>query len=163
MENIILIGMMGCGKTTCGALLAQRLGRELADTDALIEGREGMTIPVLFAQKGEAYFRARELDVARSLARRTGLVVACGGGLPLSRAAMSALKESGTVVFLRRDPGETFDTVPMEGRPLAQAGRDAFVARFREREPVYLGWADLIVRDFSSPEAAVNAIMEGIE
>ena len=101
MKNIILIGMMGCGKTPCG-------------------------------------------------------------GLPLRDDAMAPLKSSGTVVFLCRDPGETFDTVPMDARPLAQEGREAFLARFRNREPVYRFWADQIVTDFSSPEATVNAILEGL-
>ncbi|MFQ8760220.1 MAG: shikimate kinase [Intestinimonas sp.] len=75
---------------------------------------------------------------------------------------MAPLKSSGTVVFLCRDPGETFDTVPMDARPLAQEGREAFLARFRDREPAYRFWADQIVTDFSSPEATVNAILEGL-
>ena len=99
---------------------------------------------------------------AEELARREGLVVACGGGLPLRDDAMAPLKSSGTVVFLCRDPGETFDTVPMDARPLAQEGREAFLARFRDREPAYRFWADQIVTDFSSPEATVNAILEGL-
>lgn len=162
MKNIVLIGMMGCGKSTCGALLAQRLGRELADTDALIERREGRSIPDLFAKEGEAYFRRLEAETALELSRRTNLVVACGGGLPLHQDAMAALKATGSVVFLCRDPAQTFDTVPMDGRPLAQAGKAAFVARFREREPVYRRWADLVVTEFASPEATVDAILEGL-
>ena len=63
MKNLVLIGMMGCGKSTVGALLARRLGRTLADTDALIETQEGCTIPELFARKGEEYFRACERRV----------------------------------------------------------------------------------------------------
>ena len=80
MKNIILIGMMGCGKTTCGRLLARRLGRELVDTDALLVEREGRSIPDILAQSGEDYFRAREVEAAGELARREGLIVACGGG-----------------------------------------------------------------------------------
>ena len=98
MKNIILIGMMGCGKTTCGRLLARRLGRELVDTDALIVEREGRSIPDIFAQSGEDYFRAREVEAAGELARREGLIVACGGGLPLRPAAMDPLRETGTVM-----------------------------------------------------------------
>ena len=120
MKNIILIGMMGCGKTTCGGLLSRRLDRELVDTDALIAAREGRSIPEIFAAQGEDRFRELERGVAEELARREGLVVACGGGLPLRDDAMAPLKSSGTVVFLCRDPGETFDTVPMDARPLAQ-------------------------------------------
>lgn len=124
MKNIILIGMMGCGKTTCGRLLARRLGRELVDTDALIVEREGRSIPDIFAQSGEDYFRAREVEAAGELARREGLIVACGGGLPLRPAAMDPLRETGTVIFLARDPGETYDAESMAGRPWPRtAGR----------------------------------------
>ncbi|MFQ8760219.1 MAG: shikimate kinase [Intestinimonas sp.] len=75
MKNIILIGMMGCGKTTCGGLLSRRLDRELVDTDALIAAREGRSIPEIFAAQGEDRFRELERGVAEELARREGLVV----------------------------------------------------------------------------------------
>ena len=80
MKNIILIGMMGCGKTTCGRLLARRLGRELVDTDALIVEREGRSIPDIFAQSGEDYFRAREVEAAGELARRRTAPAPCRHG-----------------------------------------------------------------------------------
>jgi len=160
MKNIVLIGMMGSGKTTCGRLLARRLGWEPADTDALIEAREGRSIPQIFAAEGEEYFRALEQAAAEELAGRENLVVSCGGGLPLRPGSIGPLKDSGTVVFLNRDPGEIFDRVPMDGRPLARDGREAFLKRFRRREPVYRRWADLEITDFSSPEATVEKIME---
>ncbi len=160
MKNIVLIGMMGCGKSTVGALLARRLGRELADTDVLIETREGRTIPELFAQRGERYFRDCERRVSQELAGQEGLVIACGGGLPLREDCIGPLRESGTVFFLYRDPEEIYDTVSMAGRPLGQGGRAAFLERFRQREPVYRARADHIITDFSSPEATADAIME---
>lgn len=163
MKNIVLIGMMGCGKTTCGGRLADRLGRELVDTDALIEAREGRAIPDIFARSGEDYFRALEESAARELSRRENLVVACGGGLPLRPAAMAPLRETGRVVFLARDPGETYDSVSMAGRPLAQDGRAAFIERFRRREPVYRASAHCVVEDFSSPEATLRQILEVLE
>ena len=141
-QNIVLIGMMGCGKTTVGRLLAQRLECPMADTDALIEERTGRTIPDIFAADGEARFRALELELCRELAGRRGLVVACGGGLPLQNGAISALKENGLVFWLDRDPGETYYDLDISGRPLAQAGREDFLARYQDRAPVYLRWAD---------------------
>ena len=83
MNNIVLIGMMGCGKTTCANLLHQRLGRPVADTDALIVERQGRSISDIFAAEGEGYFRDLETAVARELAERQGLIIATGGGLPL--------------------------------------------------------------------------------
>lgn len=160
MKNIVLIGMMASGKTTCGRILAERLGRELVDTDALIATREGRSITDLFAQEGEAYFRAREAEVAQELALRQDLIVACGGGLPLHQAAIAPLRAEGTVFFLARDPGACYDSESMAGRPLAQGGRAAFVARFQEREPLYRAAAHHIIHGFSTPEATVQAILE---
>ncbi len=156
-KNIILIGMMGCGKTTVGALLSRRLGLESADTDALIEQRAGRPIPDIFSQDGEAHFRALELALCRELSGRQGLVIACGGGLPTQEAAMAALKETGLVFWLDRDPGETYDALDVSGRPLAQAGRANFVRRYHDRAPVYRRWADHLVRA-KSPQAAAALI-----
>ena len=97
------------------------------------------------------------------LARRQDLIIACGGGLPLRPDCIGSLKESGTVVWLRRDPAQTYDTMDTAGRPLAQQGREAFLERFAQREPIYRRWADLIVEDFSFPEATLNAVLEGLQ
>lgn len=158
MKNIVLIGMMGCGKSTVGALLAERLGRELMDTDTLIEERESRSISDLFAADGEEHFRALEQALCRELAGRENLVIACGGGLPLREEAIAPLKGSGVVFWLRRDPGETYDGLDISGRPLAQEGKEAFVERFAAREPVYRRWADYIISNPPSPERAALAI-----
>ena len=163
MKNIVLIGMMGCGKSTVGALLAQKLGLTLVDTDALIEEREGRSISEIFAADGEDYFRDQELGVSEELARRQDLVIACGGGLPMKPDCIGSLKYSGTVIWLRRDPAETYDTMEISGRPLAQQGREAFLERFAQREPIYRQWADLVVEDFSTVENTLNAVLEGLE
>ena len=157
-KNIVLIGMMGCGKTTVGRLLAQRMGRELVDTDTLIEERERRSIPDIFAREGEAHFRALELELCRELSRRRGLVIACGGGLPLQDEAIAALKAGGVVLWLDRDPGETYDSLDVSGRPLAQAGREDFLRRSRSRAPVYRRWADHIVPCAGGPQAVAAHI-----
>lgn len=149
--------MMGCGKTTVGKLLAERLGLVLADTDALIEAREGRSIPDIFAQNGENFFRALELSVSRELAGMQNLILACGGGLPLQEEAICALKNSGVVFWLDRDPGVTYDSLDRSGRPLAQAGRMDFVARYQRRAPVYRRWADFAVAE-ETPENAAQII-----
>ena len=160
MKNIVLIGMMGCGKTTLGSLLAEKLERKLVDTDALIVEREGRSINEMFAADGEGYFRERELDVSKELGQMQNLIIACGGGLPMQGTCMAALKQNGTVIWLRRDPGETYDTMDHSGRPLAQQGRQDFLDRFTQREPVYRQWADIVIGDFTSPEITLNNILE---
>lgn len=163
MKNIVLIGMMGCGKTTCGQLLAKALGRELVDTDALIETRQGRAIPEIFAQDGEDFFRALERDIAAELSAREDLVIACGGGLPTVEEAIKPLADTGFVVFLERDPAEIFRHVSMAGRPLGQDGEAAFLTRYARREPVYRRWADLTVTSRSTPQETVNLILEGFQ
>lgn len=163
MKNIILIGMMGCGKTTVGGLLAGRLKRTLVDTDKLIQAREGLTVPEIFATQGEGYFRSLEMGVAQALSLRSDLIVACGGGLPLQEGAMAALKESGTVCWLDRDAGEIFDQEDLADRPLAQAGREAFLTKAAERRPVYERWADHRITDFTSPVSTAARILEVVE
>lgn len=163
MENTVLIGMMGSGKTTLGTMLAEKLGRKLVDTDALIVEREGRSINEIFAIDGEEYFRNQELLVSEELARDSDLIIACGGGLPLRANCIGALKTSGIVIWLRRDPGETYDTMDTSGRPLAQQGRQAFLDRFAQRESIYRQWADIIIDDFTSPEITLNKILEALK
>lgn len=163
MKNIVLIGMMGCGKTTCANLLHERLGRPVVDTDELIVSRQGRSISDIFAAEGEGCFRDLETAVARELAAREGLIIATGGGLPLRRENMDALGATGTVFWLRRDPADTFVSESMEGRPLAQDGQAAFLARFAQREPVYRAAADFVIEDFTSPEITVERILECLQ
>jgi shikimate kinase len=159
MKNIVLIGMMGCGKTTVGQLLARQTGRKFLDTDEEIEAREGRSISDIFATDGEEFFRDLEEKLCRELSAPRGLVIACGGGLPLRPKAIGPLREGGVTVWLDRDPGETHDSLDTAGRPLAQAGRDAFLERYAQRAPIYRSCADHIVRA-DSPEEAAEAIQK---
>lgn len=163
MENIILCGMMGCGKTTCAKLLGDRLGRKVVDTDDLVVEKAGMSISELFALQGETAMRDLETQVARELSRKQDLIIATGGGLPLREENRKLLRSTGIVVFLRRDPGEIYDTADMSGRPLGQQGREAFLARFAQREPIYQAFSHIVIHDFSSPEATVAEILTTLE
>ena len=159
--NLVLIGMMGCGKSTCGRLLARQLGRELVDTDQLIQTRQGRTISDIFAREGESCFRDLESAVAEELSVRDNLVIATGGGMILREKNTAALQKNGIVVWLNRSPEHIFDAESMDGRPLAQEGKEAFLTRFAQREERYRAAAHIIVSDFSSPEATVSAILDG--
>ena len=163
MKNIVLCGMMGSGKTTMARQLGQRLGRRVIDTDAYIVERAGMTISDLFAQKGEAAFRQLETEICQKLSGKNDLVIATGGGLPLGQENRDLLKKTGIVVFLNRSPGEIYDTVDMSSRPLGQQGKDAFLARFAEREPIYRAFADIEIDNFSSPAATLEEILAKLE
>jgi shikimate kinase len=103
-SNIILTGFMGTGKTTVGRLLAQRLQRPFTDTDDLIVARDGRAVADIFAQDGEAAFRAWERTVALELAQQDGLVIATGGRLMLDEENAAALSASGQVFCLTAVP-----------------------------------------------------------
>lgn len=163
MKNIVLIGMMGSGKTTVGELLAMRLKKQLVDIDKLIEAREGMSISEIFETEGEGYFRSLEMGMAQALSLRSDLIIACGGGLPTQEAAMAALAESGQVFWLDRDPADIYDHEDMSGRPLAQAGREAFLETAARRREVYAKWANVTVTDFTSPVSTAARVFEGVE
>ncbi len=105
-QNIILTGFMGTGKTTVGKMLAKKLGREFIDTDQLIEDRQGLSIPDIFAHLGESAFREMEADIAKELGKREGLVISTGGRLMLDPANVAALSAKGRVFCLVATPQE---------------------------------------------------------
>ena len=102
-RNVILIGFMGTGKTSTGKCLASRLGFAFLDLDKYIEEREGSTIPVIFAERGEAYFRAAEKEAVAAAAARKNTVIATGGGTVKEPENMERLRQSGPVVCLTAD------------------------------------------------------------
>lgn len=163
MKNIYLIGMMNCGKSTCARLLHTALECPSLDTDLYIEGKTGMTISEIFSQFGEQYFRDQETEVCRELGKKEGLVVACGGGLPLRQENRNLLRRSGTVIFLNRNPERMYDKADMSARPLGQQGKEAFLQRFSQREPVYRAAAHIVIGDYPTPEQTVAEILRQLE
>lgn len=123
MKNIILIGFMGCGKTSVGKRLAQTLECEFLDTDELIEKEQQRTISEIFATDGEAAFREMETECLRSLLNQLGegFVLSVGGGLPIREANRSLLKELGDVVLLQVTPDVVYKRLRNDKtRPLLQ-------------------------------------------
>ena len=136
LTSIVLIGMPGCGKTTVGRALAEKLGRTFVDLDEEIVRRAGMSIPEIFAREGEAGFRERESALVREFGERTGLVVSTGGGVVTRRENYIPLKQNGLLLHLRRDPA----ALPTDGRPLSQV--TAPEELWRRRAPLYAAFAD---------------------
>lgn len=163
MKNIVLTGMMGSGKTTIANLLGAKLHRRVIDTDDLVVEKGGMSISEMFVVHGEPYMRDLETEACRDLSQQDNLIIACGGGLPMRPKNQTYLRESSVVVFLRRDPGVIYDTMDRTGRPLAQQGREAFIRRFQEREPIYQAFSHITINDFSTPAATVAEILKKLE
>lgn len=109
MKNVVLIGFMGTGKSSIGRLLAPRLGCSFHDLDKKIEERAGISIPEMFAQYGEPYFRAREKEAVREAAGRSNLVIATGGGAVKDAENVALLRRNGVLVALTAD----IDTILM--------------------------------------------------
>ena len=140
-ENVVLTGMPASGKSTVGKIIAKELNREFIDTDILIEKAEGKTIPEIFSQYGEKYFRDVEERLIKSIAADAGKVIATGGGAILREANVDALKENGKIFFIDR-PLESL--MPTSDRPLA-SDRDAIKKRYTERYEIYRNTADVAV------------------
>ena len=120
-RNIVLVGFMGSGKTSVGQELASRLGRELVDTDDLVEAAVGTRIANIFEQSGDAAFREIEAQTVRDAALRERVVVATGGGVVLRADNMTALRATGVVVHLATTPQAVYERVADEThRPLLQ-------------------------------------------
>ena len=148
MNNLFLIGFMGAGKSSVSAGLGRMLGREVVEMDERIAAQEGMSIPELFAQKGEPYFRACETALLKSFSQGAPRIVSCGGGVPLREENVAAMRESGTVVLLTASPEVILERVrDSDERPLLQGHKDVpFIAALMEqRRPKYEAAADITV------------------
>lgn len=119
VKNIVLIGFMGTGKTSTGRVLAQKLGAAFLDLDQEIEREAGMAIPDMFAQKGEAYFRAREHEMVERVAGRRNAVISTGGGTVKDPRNVAALRENGVIVCLQADVETILERTASKGeRPV---------------------------------------------
>jgi len=138
--NIVLVGMPGCGKSTVGKLLAERFGKDFVDTDSEIE-KNGMTIPDMFEKYGEDYFRAVESYELEKCAKKSGLVIATGGGAVKKECNRKAMKQNAIVVYIKRE----LEKLGTDGRPLSKGGMDRIVKLYEERHELYENVSDFAV------------------
>ena len=154
MQNIILIGMPGSGKSTIAERLAKALGRECVEADLEIEKEAGYTIPEIFAAEGEEGFRRRETAVLAELGKRSGLVLSTGGGCVTRAENYPLLHQNGIMIRITRD----LTKLARGGRPLSQNAD--LVQMAAAREPFYARFADATVSNDGTPEETVQAILE---
>jgi shikimate kinase len=146
--NVILIGMMGAGKTTVGKLLARQMGKVFVDSDEEIQKRTGVTIPHIFDVEGEVGFRLREAGVIRDLVSCDNLILATGGGAVLNEQNRVELARNGIVVYLRSSVHDLWLRTRHDcNRPLLQTAdpRGKLQELYEQRDPLYSQLADLIV------------------
>jgi len=162
-NNIVLIGFMGSGKTSIGRLVAQRLGFQFVDTDAIVVERVGMQVAEIFAKHGEPWFREQESAALRSLGILQRAVVSTGGGIVLHPRNRELLRELGFVVWLTASEEVIFERVSRnKKRPLLQTAdpRTTVHELLERRRPLYEGAAQFTVDSSSlAHEAAAEAVI----
>jgi shikimate kinase len=157
--NLILVGMMGSGKTTMGRLLARRLAKDFVDSDEEIIRRTGVTVGHIFDIEGEVGFRVRETAVLRDLTKRKNMVLATGGGSVLRDENRAMLRNSGIVIYLRASVHDLWQRTRQDrSRPLLQTKdpHAKLAELFGQRDPLYQQVADIVVQ---SGKQSVNASM----
>mgnify|MGYP005805042605 FL=1 len=159
MKNIILVGFMGCGKTTIGRKLAAMTDRLFVDMDDEIVKRAGMKITRIFEKYGEERFRKMETDLCGELAEKTGLIIATGGGVIKNARNMELLGKNGTVLYIKASPEHIYRNIKNDrSRPLLNSGDKMERIRelMEERRTLYETGCDMMIdiSGLNSSEAA---------
>lgn len=157
--NIFLIGFMGCGKSTVSDCLCREFGMERVEMDEQIEKEEGMTIPEIFAEKGEAYFRNLETSLLKRLQSREHVVVSCGGGTAMRERNVQEMKKHGKIVLLSATAETVFERVRYsKNRPLLEGNMNVEYIRslMEQRNSRYEAAADIIVRTDARPALEIS-------
>jgi len=154
-SRVFLTGFMGSGKSTVGPILANSVGYDFVDLDAVIEGAEGCSISEIFRERGEVYFRRREREEVLRLCRKSRLVVSLGGGTLVQPETYQLIRSSGLLVYLKLSPEDVYQRVrhrdnrplladPEGGRLSAQELKARIEHLLRQREELYAS-ADITV------------------
>lgn len=157
MQNIVIIGMPGSGKTAVSTMLAERLGRKIFDTDTIVSEKAGMTIPEIFAAQSEAGFRKLETEATAEVGKLSGNIISTGGGVVTVADNYELLHQNGVIVWIERDTNK----LARDGRPISLSSdlNELYAARL----PLYERFADIKADNNGDINDTVNAIMEMIK
>ncbi len=157
MQNIVIIGMPGSGKTAVSTMLAERLGRKIFDTDTIVSENAGMTIPEIFAVQGEASFRRLETEATAEVGKLSGIIISTGGGVVTVAENYELLHQNGVIVWIERDTNK----LARDGRPISLSSdlNELYAARL----PLYDRFADIKADNNGDINDTINAIMEMIK
>lgn len=161
--TVFLCGFMGCGKTTAGRLAAKKLGCSFCDTDDLIVEDQQMSIPEIFEQKGEPYFRETEARIVKSVCGKK-TVAACGGGAMLNPDTAKAAAEAGEIIFLDVDFETCYERICGDkNRPIAASStKEELLERFNQRREVYLKHSTIRIECTGSPMETAELIADSV-
>lgn len=158
-KTVFLCGFMGCGKSTIGKVLAAKLGCGFVDMDNYIVEKQGMSIPQMFSEKGEDYFRNAETDAVRELSSKPG-VIACGGGAMLRKVNAEIANSAGTVVFIDVPFESCYERISGDkNRPIvANNTKEELNLIFDGRAPIYRENSAVTVDGSGSPTEIAERI-----
>jgi len=156
MRNVVLIGMPGAGKTTVGRMVAEKTGRPFIDTDEAIERRTGKPVERILEEEGEEAFRTLEAEILREAGKRSGTVIATGGGCVTREENEERIRRNGVVVWLKRP----LALLRTNGRPLSL--RKGVEALYEERKELYARFSDVSVANGGTLSEALDAITDAV-
>lgn len=156
-KNIVLIGMPGCGKSTVGKHLSEKLDRELLDTDNEIVKSDGRTIPEIFSAEGEPFFRKLETETVTAVGKQLGRIIATGGGAVIKKENRDALGQNGTIIYLKKD----LSLLSLDGRPLSK-NEDAVRKIYEARKDTYEAFADFTVEVDADAQVTTERVIKCI-
>lgn len=157
-KNIVLTGIMGCGKTTIGRLLAEKLCIEFIDLDRYIEEKWGC-INELF-QKGEEYFRDIESLAVSEVSEKNGVVIATGGGVVKRMKNVAALKKNGIIFFIDRPLENILSDVDISDRPLIKEGKERLIQIFKKRYNLYISTCDVHIKNTGDIQSILDEVIK---
>ena len=148
MKNIVLIGMMGSGKTTLAEMLAQRMNLDYSCADEYLEEKYERSISDIFEKDGEEGFRRLESEVVAELSERDNIVIATGGGVILRKENIEILRKNGfLIIFLNRDIESILADITTENRPLIKEDKNRLRNIYKDREFLYKEYSDIIINN----------------
>ncbi len=159
-KKILIIGMMGCGKTTVGKIVARKLKLHYVDIDRYIENKEGKTVSEIF-DISESYFRELEYQASVELSKLDNVVVSSGGGIILFERNMECFSEF-IKVYINRSKELILSTVNRENRPMLKNGDELFLVQYKKRLPIYLKYKDIEVISDGTPYDCAKKILGGL-
>ena len=162
-KNIIIIGMPGCGKTTIGKLISDKLNREFYDVDCYIEKKEGRSIPDIFRDHGEGYFRNLEKSAVEEVRKYTECIISSGGGVVKLSSNMELLRKNGIIIFINRTVDDIISDIEIEGRPLLKNGKERLYKLYAERIELYRKYCDYEIKNRGCIDEVVNEILDIIQ
>ncbi len=158
LTNIVFIGMPGCGKTTLSKIVSRELKRKYVDIDRLIVNSENRTIPNIFKTDGESFFRSLETKTIKKVSKKTGIVIATGGGAVKNPENIKALKSNGLIFYVDRDVSE----LSTKGRPLSTSAEEV-QKLYEERSQLYNLYMDYYIKNDSKTDSIEKVAERTVE